>query len=219
MKLVIGNKNYSSWSLRAWMALRQAGIPFEEERISFNDRTWKGKVGTAMVPAKVPVLFDGGSTIWDSLAILEYVAERFPEKELWPTERTARAVARSACAEMHSSFPALRRHMPMNVTARLPGLGWNVAVQSDIDRISSLWTECRNRFGGGGSFLFGRFTNADAMFAPVVLRFMTHAVELSPMAAAYCEAVRSTTALKEWIAQAAEENDFVAVDEPYRVEA
>jgi glutathione S-transferase len=219
MKLIIGNKNYSSWSLRPWLALRQAGIAFEEERISFNDRTWKAKVATKLVPAKVPVLIDDGEVIWDSLAILEYLAERFPEKELWPTERKARAVARSACAEMHSSFPALRRSMPMNVTARFPGLGWNVAVQADIDRISSLWTECRGRFGSAGPFLFGRFTNADAMFSPMVLRFMTHAVELSPIVTAYCEVVRSTTALKEWMAQAAEENDFVAVDEPYRVQA
>jgi glutathione S-transferase len=216
MKLIIGNKNYSSWSLRPYMALRQTEIPFEEERITFNDPAWKSRVRTRLVPAKVPVLVDGDQTIWDSIAILEYVAEKYPDRGLWPRDIAARAVARSACAEMHAGFTAFRRNMPMNVTASFPGLGWNIAVQDDIDRICELWSECRARFGAEGPFLFGRFSNADAMFAPVVLRFVTHAVSLPNDAAVYCKAVRATDAMKAWVADAAKENDFIAVDEPYR---
>ena len=216
MKLIIGNRNYSSWSLRPYMALRQAHIPFEVEQISFNDPNWKKKTTTRLVPGKVPVLIDGGETIWDSLAILEYVAERFPDRDLWPRDATARAIARSVCAEMHSSFTHLRRNMPMNISASFPGLGWNIEVQADIDRITTLWSECRARFGAEGPFLFGRFSNADAMFAPVVLRFVTHAVSLPSVAASYSEAVRGTEAMKAWVTDALKENDFLAMDEPYR---
>jgi glutathione S-transferase len=216
MKLVIGNKNYSSWSLRPYMALRQTGIEFEEQRISFNDPQWKSVIRTRLVPGKVPVLVDGDVTVWDSLAILEYLAEKFPDRGLWPSDITARAIARSACAEMHSSYTALRRNLPMNVTASFPGLGWNMAVQDDIDRICALWGECRARFGNGGPFLFGRFCNADAMFAPVVLRFASHAVKLPSDASEYCDAVRATEAMRTWVVDAANEDDFVAVDEPYR---
>jgi glutathione S-transferase len=198
------------------MALRQTGIPFEEQKISFNDPDWKSRVRTKLVPAKVPILVDDNVTIWDSLAILEYLAEKFPERELWPRNPTARAIARSACAEMHSSYAELRRRMPMNVTASFPGLGWSVAVQNDIDRIFDLWSECRGRFGAEGPFLFGHFSNADAMFAPIVLRFVTHAVSLPNEIATYCKAVRATEAMKSWIVDAAKENDFVTVDEPYR---
>lgn len=216
MKLIIGNRNYSSWSLRPYMALRQSGIPFEIERISFNDTTWKSRVATQLVPGKVPILIDGDRTIWDTLAILEYLAETHPDRGLWPSDTGARAVARSACAEMHSSFGALRRNMPMNISASFPGLGWNVEVQADIDRITALWSECRTRFGANGPFLFGPFCNADAMFAPVVLRFVTHAVKLSREVEAYCDAVRRTEAMKSWVTDALKENEFVAMDEPYR---
>ncbi len=216
MKLVIGNKNYSSWSLRAYMALFHTGIPFEEEKISFNDRTWKSRVGSRLVPAKVPILIDGERVIWDTLAILEYLAESFPESGLWPTDAHARAVARSVAAEMHSSYMAIRRHLPMNVTARLPGFGWNNAVEDEVRRICDLWGECREHFGVGGPFLFGRFSNADAMFSPVVSRFVTYAVPLPPLAQAYVEAVLHTEALAKWTADAAREDDFVAMDEPYR---
>jgi glutathione S-transferase len=216
MKLIIGNKNYSSWSLRAYMALSHTGAAFEEEKISFNDRTWKGRLGTRLVPAKVPMLIDGERVIWDTLAILEYLAERFPESSLWPTEPHARAVARSAAAEMHSSYTGLRRHLPMNVMARLPGLGWNNAVEDDVRRICDLWGECRERFGAEGPYLFGRFSNADAMFAPVASRFVTYAVPLPPHAEAYVAAALGTDAYLRWSAEAAGEDDFVAMDEPYR---
>lgn len=216
MQLILGNKNYSSWSLRPYLAMRQTGISFEEQRVSFNDPEWKARIRTKLIPGKVPVLVDGDTAIWDSLAILEYLAERYPERGLWPKDVAARAVARSACAEMHSSFAALRQNMPMNVTASLPGKGWNVAVQQDVERIFQLWTECRARYGAGGPFLFGQFSNADAMFAPVVLRFVTYAVALPVDVATYCRAVRATEAMKSWISDAAKENEFVACDEPYR---
>jgi glutathione S-transferase len=216
LKLIIGNKNYSSWSLRPYMALYQAQIPFEEEKISFNDHSWKSRVRTRLVPAKVPVLIDGENMIWDTIAILEYLAEKFPDRHLWPENAAARAIARSACAEMHSSYIPLRKAMPMNVTASFPGFGWSIAVQTDIDRICELWTECRSRFGADGPFLFGRFSNADAMFAPVVLRFMTHAVRLPDEASEYCRVMRGTLAMKAWVADAAKENEFVQADEPYR---
>jgi glutathione S-transferase len=216
MKLIIGNRNYSSWSLRPYVAMKAAGIPFDVERISFNDPTWKSRVGTRLVPAKVPVLVDGDETIWDSLAILEYLAERFPERGLWPSDASARAIARSVCAEMHSSFSALRQNMPMNVTASLPGFGWNLAVQADIERLCALWAECRARFGSNGPFLFGQFSNADAMFAPVVLRFISYEVRISEDAATYCKTIREMDAVKTWVLEARSENEFVVAGEPYR---
>ena len=218
MILVIGNKNYSSWSMRPWILLRQAEIPFEEVQLKFS------KVdGGLTVPGiekysaarKVPVLVIDGEPVWDSLAICETVAEMFPEKALWPAAAAARRMARSACAEMHSGFQGLRSKMPMNIRGRYPGKGLTPESRRDIDRVIALWTECRQRFGASGDLLFGRFSVADAFFAPVVMRFNAYAVELPPVAKAYCDAVGALIAVREWCAGARRETEFVAEDEPY----
>ncbi|WP_019451125.1 glutathione S-transferase family protein [Cupriavidus sp. BIS7] len=216
MKLVIGNKNYSSWSLRPWMLLRQAGIDFEEIPVRLFTKEFAAEIARYSPAGKVPALIDGDVTVWDSLSICEYVAERFPAKALWPVDAAARAVARSVCAEMHSGFGDLRSQMPMNVTAILPGLGWNVAVQRDIDRIAAIWTDLRTRHGASGPFLFGSFTIADAFYAPVVSRFATYGVHLPEVAKAYADFVLALPVMQEWVAAAREERDFVPSDEPYR---
>jgi len=215
MKLVIGNKNYSSWSLRPWLVLAHAGIPFEERKVSFNAPDFKAHAGPA---GQVPVLIDGDLTVWDSLAIVEYLAEKFPDKHLWPAAPAARAVARSICAELHAGFPALRNNLASNMTARLPGRGWNVAVQREIDRVCALWRDARGRFAGDrGPFLFGPFSIADAYYAPVTRRFVTYAVSLPEDAARYVDAIAALPAMQAWLAEAAAENDFFVDDEPYRL--
>jgi len=218
VKLIIGNKNYSSWSMRPWVLLRQSGIPFEEVQLKFDERD-----GGLSVPGiekysaarKVPVLLVDGEPVWDSLAICETVAEMHPAKQLWPEDQSARRVARSICAEMHSGFQGLRGAMPMNIRTRYPGKGLTPKSQKDIDRVLAIWTDCRERFGGAGSFLFGRFSIADAFYAPVVMRFHAYAVKLPPAAQAYCEAVHELSAVKEWKEAARRETEFVAEDEPY----
>ena len=218
MVLVIGNKNYSSWSMRPWVLLRQAGIALEEVQLKFGDNQGRLTVpGIEKYSAagKVPVLVIDGEPVWDSLAIAETVAERFPDKHLWPADAKARAHARSICAEMHSGFQALRGQMPMNIRKRYPGKGLTAESQRDIDRITAIWTQCREGFGRGGPLLFGRFTIPDAYFAPVVMRFQTYAVKLPPAAQAYCEAVLSLEAVREWMDGARAESEFVAEDEPY----
>jgi glutathione S-transferase len=215
MILAIGNKNYSSWSMRPWILLREAGIAFEEKLLKFGD---DGKpVGVASVSAagKVPVLIVDGEPVWDSLAIAETVAERFPEKQLWPADARARAFARSICAEMHSGFQALRSEMPMNIRSRHPGKGRSPESQRDVERVVAIWSECRSRFGQGGPLLFGRFTIADAYYAPVVTRFQTYAVTLPSLAQAYCDAVLALGSVREWMDAARRETDFVPADEPY----
>ena len=217
MVLVIGNKNYSSWSMRPWVLLRQAGIALEEVQLKFGDNQGRLTVpGIEKYSAagKVPVLVIDGEPVWDSLAIAETVAERFPDKHLWPADAKARAHARSICAEMHSGFQALRGQMPMNIRKRYPGKGLTAESQRDIDRITAIWTQCREGFGRGGPLLFGRFTIPDAYFAPVVMRFQTYAVKLPPAAQAYCEAVLSLEAVREWMDGARAESEFVAEDEP-----
>jgi glutathione S-transferase len=164
---------------------------------------------------KVPVLLVDGEPVWDTLAICETAAELFPDKHLWPADARARRVARSACAEMHSGFQGLRSKMPMNIRGSYPGKGLTPESQKDIDRVVALWAECRERFGGEGSFLFGRFSIADAFYAPVVMRFQTYAVKVPPVAQAYCEAVQALAAVKEWCDAGRRETDFVAEDEPY----
>ena len=218
LQLVIGNKNYSSWSMRPWVLLRQAQIPFEEVQLKFGERD-----GGLTVPGiekysaagKVPVLVVDGQPVWDSLAIAETAAELFPDKQLWPADAAARRMARSACAEMHSGFQALRGQMPMNIRSRHPGKGMNAKSKKDIDRVVALWSACRERFGGAGPLLFGRFSAADAFFAPVVMRFHTYAVELPPVAKQYCDAVQALSAVREWCDAARRETEFVAADEPY----
>ncbi len=217
MKLVIGNKNYSSWSLRPWLLLRQAGIDFEEIAVRLDTADFATDVAAYSPAGRVPVLIDGDITVWDSLAIAEYVAERFPEKQLWPADAKARAYARSVCAEMHSGFAAVRNNLPMNVTAVLPGRGWNVTVQKDIDRIAQIWSDLRARYGAGGPFLFGHFTVADAYYAPVVSRFATYGIHLPEDAKAYADFILALPSMQAWIAGAAGERDFLVHDEPYRL--
>jgi glutathione S-transferase len=218
LQLVIGNKNYSSWSMRPWVLLRQAQIPFEEVQLKFDES--KGGLTVAGIEkysaaGKVPVLMIEGEAVWDSLAICETVAEMFPEKHLWPETAEARRVARSACAEMHSGFQAVRSRMPMNIRSRYPGKGMTPESRKDIDRVVALWTVCRERFGGAGSMLFGRFSIADAFFAPVVMRFHAYAVQVPRVAQEYCEAVQALAAVREWCNAARRETEFVAEDEPY----
>ncbi|HTT13874.1 MAG TPA: glutathione S-transferase family protein [Burkholderiaceae bacterium] len=215
MKLVIGSRNYSSWSLRTWLLLRHAGIAFEEIPLRFTAPDFKRQVLRYSRAGRVPVLIDGDLTIWDSLAIAEYIAENFADKLLWPSDRKQRAEARSICAEMHAGFQALRSAMPMNVGARLPARGWNIEVQKDITRIAAIWG-ARSRFAGTGPFLFGRFGVADAYFAPVVWRFNTYEPDLPGQAAEYMRTMLKLPAMQAWAAEAAHEDEFVADDEPYR---
>lgn len=209
LQLVIGNKNFSSWSLRPWLLLRQAGIPFDEVRIPLY-RTDSAEPLARLSPSGlVPVLHDGDLRVWDSLAICEYVNERFPEKQLWPQDRSARAVARSASAEMHAGFTALRQHMSMNIRADYAGKGRTPQSEKDIARILALWADCRARYGQGGDFLFGRFSIADAFHAPVVLRFRTYGLALEGVAKAYSDAILALPALRAWIADAQAEAEHI----------
>jgi glutathione S-transferase len=209
LTLIIGNKNYSSWSMRPWLLLRQAGIPFDEVRIPLYVPGSEIDLAKWSPSGKVPALHDGEIRVWDSLAICEYLAERFPEHNLWPVDAAARAVARSVSAEMHAGFGALREHMSMNIRARYPGQGRTPDCLADIERILAIWTDCRARFGSSGDFLFGRFGIADAMFAPVVLRFETYGVALEGAAGAYAEAIRALPALREWVADAVAEAERI----------
>jgi glutathione S-transferase len=216
MKLLIGNKNYSSWSLRPWLLLTHLEIPFEEEKLSFNDPAFKARVGKYSPVGMVPVLVDGDVAIWDSLAIAEYVAETFPDRGVWPGDRAARARARSICAEIHSGFSALRNAMPMNCELRLDWVPQDVQVQRDIARIVASWSDCRARFGAGGPFLFGAFSAADAYYAPVVRRFLGFAVKLPDVAAAYVATMDALPAMRAWVTAGLAEKEFVKEDEPYR---
>lgn len=198
LTLVIGNKNLSSWSMRPWVALSAFGIPFTEVRVALDRPDTANRIARWTHSGRVPVLLAGDMTIWDSLAICEYLAEQFPDKHLWPHDVAARAMARAVCAEMHSSFASLRTTMPMNVLASLPGQGRTPETQADIGRISEIWEECLSRFGHN-EFLFGAFSLADAFFAPVVTRFRTYDVALPPALSAYCERVLAHPAVADWI--------------------
>lgn len=226
MKLYIGNKNYSSWSMRPWVLLKQSGIAFDEVKVRFDsfdaDSNFKAEIGRLNPVGKVPVLVDDGLAVWDTLAIAEYLAERFPEKALWPVDRAARARARSVCAEMHSGFGAMRNHFGMNIEASLPEVGQRVLkeqpdVRRDIDRIMSMWGELleRNR----GPMLFGTFSIADAFFAPVVMRMRTYGVPLTGPVAAYVERVVALPGVAAWISDALAEHDFLPFEEAYRSQA
>jgi glutathione S-transferase len=219
LRLVVANKNYSSWSMRPWIVLRQAGIPFEEQMVPFETDAWAQRIPSATPTGQVPVLWIDDEPVWDSLAIIEAVAELFPDKRLWPIDPRARRRARAISAQMHSGFTDLRRKMPMNIGADLAGKGRTPEVESDIARVVAIWTDCRQSFGKDGAMLFGDFTIADAMFAPVVTRFATYGVSLPPVAAAYAEAVRGLSAVREWCDAARRETAFVAHDEPYRTSA
>ncbi len=213
--LVIGNKNYSSWSLRAWLAMRQAGIVFDEVRVPLFEEGYKASIQAYSPAGKVPTLVAGNITVWESLAICEFLAERHPETRLWPADVAARAHARAICAEMHAGFSALRNAMPMNIRSSHPGKGMTPEVKHDIERITAIWEQCRKNYGAGGELLFGHFTAADAFYAPVVSRFQTYAVTLPPVAQAYADAVLRLSAMREWITAARQETEFIAEDEPY----
>ena len=223
MQLYIGNKNYSSWSMRPWVALRQFGIPFEEVMLRFDDMEptspFKTRLAQVSPAGTVPVLVDEGFAVWDTLAIAEYVAEKFPEHALWPRDSKRRARARSLCAEMHGGFRALRNACPMNIEASMPEIGQRVlaedaAMRADLARLTQAWTEALAE--SGGPFLFGEFSLADAYFAPVVSRIKTFVLPLPPAAAGWVDRVWQTSAVQAWVADALEEKQFVAFDEPYR---
>jgi glutathione S-transferase len=213
LKLVVGNKNYSSWSFRPWFAMKVAGIAFEEEVISLDAKEFKPRLTKISGTGKVPALVDGEVNVWESLAILEYLAEKFPDARLWPADPAARAYARAIAAEMHAGFVPLRRHLPMNMWRPVKRRDLTPEVQANVRRIEAMWTECRGRHGSGGPFLFGRFGAADAMYAPVVARFHTYAVEIGAIAQAYADAVRALPAWKEWEAAALKEPWVLAEDE------
>lgn len=202
LTLVIGNKNYSSWSMRAWLLLRQYRIEFEQVQIPLRQPDSLERKLAYSPAGKVPILLDGDIRVWDSLAIVEHIAEKFPEKPLWPADGEARAVARSVSAEMHSGFANLRTRMPLNCRASRPRAGRGPGVQEDIDRICEIWRECRTRYGAAGEFLFGEFTAADAMFAPIASRFQTYGVEPDRDAAKYAQGVLAMSAVREWIEDA-----------------
>ena len=200
LELLIGNKNYSSWSLRAWLPLVHLGISFKETRLRLFTPVFDAALARVSPAGRVPVLVDDGFAIWDTLAIAEYLAEKYPQHALWPADARDRARARSLCAEMHSGFGNLRDQMPMNVEASLPGLGWTLAVQRDIDRITAMWTEQLGRHTK--PFLFGEFTIADAFFAPVCYRFATFQPKLPMRVTQYVAAMLALPAMQRWTAEA-----------------
>ncbi len=223
LTLYIGNKNYSSWSMRPWVLLRQAGIPFDEVMLRFDgfgpESSFKRQVAHHSPAGRVPVLVDDGLTVWDTLAIAEYVAEKFPAKNLWPADARARARARSICAEFHAGFVALRSHFGMNIEAALPEVGARVlreqaAVRADVDRVVQIWSELLAEHGG--PLLFGHFTVADAYYAPVVKRFVTFGVPVPAPVQAYIERVQALRGVADWTQGALAEHDFLPFEEPYR---
>jgi len=210
MKLIIGNRNYSSWSLRGWLAVKQSGLAFEELQVPLYGEDWeqqKRHIGEiAPSHGKVPVLWDGDAVVWDSLAIIEYLADKVGRDRFWPKADDARAMARSMVAEMHSSYAALRRQLPMNIRRKVEGTTIDEEAHADIVRILTLWAEARARFGRGGPFLFGTFCAADIIYAPVVSRFITYGVPLPGFALTYVEAVWEHDWMREWVAASASED-------------
>ena len=224
IQLYIANKNYSSWSMRPWVLMRQAGIEFEEVMVRFErsapDSRFKQRVGALNAAGKVPVLVHDGLAVWDSLAIAEYLADVFPERALWPRERAARARARSICAEMHSGFAALRRGCPMNIEARLPDIGAlamrdQPALRADLARIVDMWSGLLREHGG--PMLFGDFCIADACYAPVVMRLLTYALPVPAEISDYMERVCVLPGVRAWIDDALAEQEFLSFEEPFRL--
>ena len=222
MQLYIGNKNYSSWSMRPWVLMTELGIPFEEVRLRLDwaaDSPFKKTLLELAPTGRVPLLVDAGFAVWDTLAIVEYLAESHPDRRVWPEAKKARARARSLCAEMHAGFAALRERFPMNIEASLPEVGARCiaefpAVAADLTRIDAMWTD--QLAESGGPFLFGAFSAADAYFAPVVARLKTYAPPIGAAASAYVERVLALPSLRSWCDAARAEHDFIQEDEPYR---
>lgn len=225
LTLIIGNKNYSSWSLRPWLLMTQAGIAFEETKLRLDgaeDSSFKQTLLRLAPTGRVPLLVDDGFAVWDTLAIVEYLAEKYPGKKIWPTSTRARARARSLCAEMHSGFGALRERFPMNIEALLPEVGARCLGESgqttaDLRRIDEMWSQ--QLAESGGPFLFGEFSAADAYFAPVCARIRTYALPVGVDAAAYVAGIFTLPAMRAWCEAARAENDFIEEDEPYRRKA
>ncbi len=214
--LVIGNKNYSSWSLRAWLLLREAGIDFDEERILLDTEQTASAITAHAAGSTVPILKLGNMTVWESLAIAETVAERWPEKKLWPEDAAARAHARSIAAEMHAGFAELREHMPLNCRAMGRKVSLPDSLTGDIDRVIAIWSDCQRRYGIDNGWLFGRFSVADAMYAPVVLRFRTYGINLPESASHFSRRVLQSEAMQEWLAAAETETEVIDAEEKGR---
>lgn len=212
LKLAIGNKNYSSWSMRPWLALRANDIPFVETMIQLytDNPADKEQILSFSRAGKVPVLVDGDTTVWDSLAIIEYIAERYPEVKLWPDDAAARAHARSVCAEMHSGFVPLRSECGMNLHRPIRPVTLSADAKANVARIEEIWRECRARHSANGPFLFGRFGAADAMYAPVVHRFRTYAIDVAPDTKAYMETMMALPAFEEWTREGLAETLVIA---------
>ena len=224
LTLYVGNKNYSSWSMRPWVLLKQGNIRFEEVSVRFDSfdagSQFKTTVNAITPNGKVPVLVDDGLTVWDTLAIAEYVAEQYPQAKLWPADRAARARARSLCAEMHAGFTQLRSHCPMNIEASLPDVGaliWRdqAGVRADVARIVAMWSALLTEHGG--PMLFGAFSVVDAYYAPVAMRLRTYALPVPPEITAYMERLCALPGVKAWIDEALAEQDFLDFEEPYRL--
>lgn len=213
LTLVIGNKTYSSWSLRAWLLLKHFDVDFNELKITFHSEQWNNEIHQHSPSRKVPVLKHGALTVWDTMAICEYVNERFLDGRAWPGDIAARATARSVSAEMHSGFPHLRHYLPMNCRRRFPGFSIPDDAAIDIARVLEIWRACRLTYGAAGPWLFGEFSIADAMFAPVALRFHGYGVSLSGDEVSYVTTVLEHDCVKEWIGAAMEETDVVEEEE------
>jgi glutathione S-transferase len=206
LTIYLGNRNYASWSLRAWLALKATGAPFEEVVIPLFQPGSKETLHKYSPSGKVPALHHGDIVVWDSLAICGYLGDVFSGAGLWPADPAAKALARSICAEMHSGFQALRSQFPMNIRSNFPGREITPEAQADINRVMAIWRQCRNRYGEkSGDFLFGPFTSADAMYAPVVTRFRTYKFDLERESEAYCDAIMALPAMQEWVAAARNE--------------
>ena len=222
LQLHIGNKNYSSWSMRPWVLMRQLGMPFDEVKLRFDfteGSPFRQAVARISPAGRVPVLVDDGFAVWDTLAIAEYLHEKFPAAGVWPHGARERARARSLCAEMHSGFGALRNLCPMNIDTSLADVGHKLwaekgELRQDVARIEQMWTELLQSHGG--PMLFGAFSNVDAFFAPVCSRLRTYALPLSPAVAAYTERVFALPSVRQWVHDAVAENDFLDFEEPYR---
>jgi len=205
LHLIIGNKTYSSWSMRPWLAMKAQGLTFKETVLPLYEPGGPEKIKAYSAAGKVPILIHGGIKVWESLAILEYLADAYYDKPFWPADPHARAVARAVSSEMHAGFQPLRQAMSMNLRKTFPAGNPSAEVKDNIARIQAMWNECRAQFGAGGPFLFGAFSNADAMYAPVVTRFKTYSVELEPVSRAYSDAILNHPAVKQWYAEAAQE--------------
>jgi glutathione S-transferase len=222
MQLIIGNKNYSSWSMRPWVLMRQLGLPFEEHKLRFDfspHSAFRREVARFSPAGKVPILFDDDFAVWDTLAIIEYLHDKFPGRGIWPADMRQRSRARSLAAEMHAGFGALRNHCPMNIEAAMPEIGAKVwaeqeGVRQDVQRIELAWAEALNE--SGGPFLFGEFCAVDAMFAPVCMRLRSYALPVAHITHEYMNHIAAAPGVKAWIVDALEERDFIAEDEPYR---